>query len=59
MTRNSALLTLAILLIGGLWLVYLSYSRSIEIIFVPAFMLLVVLLFYPAIYIAEKPGLGI
>ncbi|WP_421071866.1 hypothetical protein [Pelotomaculum propionicicum] len=54
MTRNSALLTLAILLAGGLWLVYLSFSRSIGIIFVPAAMLLVVLLFYPAIYMLKS-----
>lgn len=54
MTRNSALLTLGILLAGGLWLVYLSYSRNIGIIFVPAALLLVILLFYPAIYMLKS-----
>jgi hypothetical protein len=54
MTRNSALLSLAILFIGGLWLVFLSYSRSIGIIFAPAAVLLVILLFYPAMYILKS-----
>lgn len=54
MTRNSALLTLAILVAGGLWLVSLSYSRSIGLIIAPAAVVLVVLLFYPAVYILKS-----
>lgn len=54
MTRNSALLSLAILFIGGLWLVYMSYRYNIGIIFAPAAILLVILLFYPAIYILKS-----
>ncbi len=54
MTRNSAFLALAILIIGGLWLVYLSYRYHPGIIFVPAAFILVFLLFYPAIYILKS-----
>ena len=54
MTRASALLALAILLIGGLWLVYLSSRYNIGMIIVPAPFLLVFLLFYPAIYILKS-----
>jgi hypothetical protein len=54
MTRNSAFISLAILLIGGLWLVYLSYRYNLGVIFVPAAFLLIVLLFYPAIYIVKS-----
>ncbi|TEB04190.1 hypothetical protein Psch_03915 [Pelotomaculum schinkii] len=54
MTRTSALLALAILLIGGLWLVYLSSRYNIGIIIVPASFLLVFLLFYPAIYVLKS-----
>lgn len=54
MTRNSIILSLAILFIGGLWLVYLSYSRNIGLIIAPAAMLLVLLLFYPAIYMLKS-----
>lgn len=54
MTRTSALLTLAILLIGGLWLVYLSSRYNIGMIIVPASFVLVFLLFYPAIYILKS-----
>ena len=54
MTRNSALLTLAILIIGGLWLVYLSYRYNIGIVLAPAGMLLAILPFYPAIYILKS-----
>lgn len=54
MTRNSALLTLAILIIGGLWLVYLSYRYNIGIVLAPAGMLLVILPFYPAMYILKS-----
>ncbi|OPX85488.1 MAG: hypothetical protein A4E53_03482 [Pelotomaculum sp. PtaB.Bin104] len=54
MTRNSALITLAIFLIGGLWLVYLSYFNSIAVIIIPAAFLLVFLLFYPALYVLRS-----
>ena len=54
MTRNSIILSLAILFIGGLWLVFLSYSRNIGFIIAPAAMLLVLLLFYPAIYMLKS-----
>jgi hypothetical protein len=54
MTRNSALLSLAVLLVGGLWLVYLSYNRSLGIVFAPAAMLLVLLMFYPAIFMLRS-----
>ncbi|MDD4239339.1 MAG: hypothetical protein PHT62_12415 [Desulfotomaculaceae bacterium] len=54
MTRTSALLSLAILLIGGLWLVYLSSRYNIGLIIVPASFLLVFLLFYPALYILKS-----
>jgi len=54
MTRNSALISLAILIIGGLWLVYLSYRYNIGIIIVPASFLLVLLLFFPAIYMVKS-----
>lgn len=55
MTRTSALLMMAILLIGGIWLVYLSSRyNNIGIIFVPAVFLLFILLFYPAIYILRS-----
>lgn len=54
MTRNSAFLSLAILIIGGLWLVYLSYRYHPGIIFGPAAVLLVILLFYPAMYILKS-----
>lgn len=54
MTRNSAFLSLAILIIGGLWLVYLSYRYHPGIIFAPAAVLLVILLFYPAMYILKS-----
>lgn len=54
MTRNSAIISLAILFFGGLWLLFLSYSRSIGIIILPAAVLLLVLLFYPAIYMLRS-----
>ncbi|NLI12039.1 MAG: hypothetical protein GX425_05315 [Peptococcaceae bacterium] len=54
MTRNAALLSLAILIIGGLWLVYLSYRYHAGIIFAPAAFILVILLFYPAMYILKS-----
>lgn len=54
MTRNSALISLVILLIGGLWLVYLSYLHNIGVIIVPAAFLLMILLFYPALYILRS-----
>lgn len=54
MTRNAALLTLAILITGGLWLVYLSYHHNIGIVFAPAGMLLAILPFYPAMYILKS-----
>ncbi|MEG3071727.1 MAG: hypothetical protein RQM92_13610 [Candidatus Syntrophopropionicum ammoniitolerans] len=54
MTRNSALLLFAILFIGGFWLVYLSYSHNIAFVIGPAGLLLVVLLFYPAIYMLKS-----
>jgi hypothetical protein len=47
MTRNSAFVSLAILLIGGLWLVYLSYRHNLGIIFVPSAFILFILLLYP------------
>lgn len=54
MTRNSAILSLAIIFIGGLWLVFQSYSRGTVLVFAPAAVLLVVLLFYPAMYILKS-----
>lgn len=54
MTRNSAFVSLAILLIGGLWLVYLSYRHNLGIIFVPSAFILVILLLYPAMYILKS-----
>lgn len=54
MTRNSAILSLAIIFIGGLLLVFHSYSRGTVLVFAPAAMLLVVLLFYPAMYILKS-----
>jgi hypothetical protein len=54
MTRTSALLSLAILIIGGLWLVYLSSRFNISVIIVPASFILVFLLFYPAIYMLKS-----
>ena len=54
MTRNSALLSLAIVLIGGLWLVYLSHDRSIAIILAPAVLVPVILMFYPAIFMLKS-----
>lgn len=54
MTRNSALISLAILLAGGLWLVYLAYRYNMGVIIVPSAFLLVLLLFYPAIYMFKS-----
>jgi hypothetical protein len=55
MTRISAFLALAILSIGGLWLVYLSARyNNIGIIIAPAIFVLIFLLFYPAIYILKS-----
>jgi hypothetical protein len=54
MTRNSAFVSLAILLIGGLWLVYLSYRHNLGIIFVPSAFILFILLLYPAMYILKS-----
>ncbi|MDD4170100.1 MAG: hypothetical protein PHD36_07595 [Desulfotomaculaceae bacterium] len=54
MTRNSAFISLAILLIGGLWLVYLSYLNNIAVVIIPAAFLLMFLLFYPALYILRS-----
>lgn len=54
MTRNTAFLSLAILLIGGLWLVFLSSRYNLAVIFVPAGFLLVLLMFYPSIYMAKS-----
>lgn len=54
MTRNSALISLAILLVGGLWLVYLSYRYNMGVIIVPSSFLLLLLLFYPAIYMVKS-----
>ncbi len=54
MTRNSVILSFAILIIGGLWLVFLSYTRNIGFIIAPAAMILVLLLFYPALYMLKS-----
>lgn len=54
LTRNSALLLFAIMFIGGFWLVYLSYSYNMGFVIGPAGLLLVVLLFYPAIYMLKS-----
>ncbi|MDD3653157.1 MAG: hypothetical protein PHO01_03055 [Desulfotomaculaceae bacterium] len=54
MTRNSACISLAIFLIGGLWLVYLSYLNNIAVIIIPAAFLLAIMLFYPALYILRS-----
>jgi hypothetical protein len=54
MTRTSAFLSLAILLIGGLWLVFLSSRYNLAVIIVPAGFLLVLLMFYPSIYMAKS-----
>ena len=53
-TRTSALIFLAILLIGGLWLVYLSQRYSVGVIIGPTSMLLAFLVFYPATYILKS-----
>lgn len=54
MTRNATFISLAILLAGGLWLLYLSYRHNIAVLLIPAGFLLVFLLFYPAMYILRS-----
>ncbi len=54
MTRNSYLVTLSIILIGGLWLVYQSHWRHAAFIIAPSPFLLIFLMFYPAIYMLKS-----
>lgn len=54
MTRNAYLISLFILLAGGLWLVYMSHRYQVGIIIVPTAMLLTFLVFYPALYMLRS-----
>ena len=54
MTRTAILISLAILLIAGLWFVYLSHRYNIGVIIAPATFVLFLLLFYPAIYMLKS-----
>lgn len=54
MTRNSFLVSLSIILIGGLWFIYLSHRHHTAFIIVPLSLLLIVLMFYPAMYMLKS-----
>jgi hypothetical protein len=53
-TRTSAIISLSILIAGGLWLVYLSQRYNAGVIIGPASFLLIFLMFYPAIYLLKS-----
>lgn len=54
MTRNATFISLAIILAGGLWLLYQSYQHNIAVLLIPAGFLMAFLLFYPAMYILRS-----
>lgn len=54
MVRISTFISLALLLIAGLWFVYLSHKYNVAIIIAPASFILVLMVFYPAIYMLKS-----
>lgn len=53
MSRTSILAKLGIIIIGGLWLVYLSQHFNPGLILAPASLLMLIALFYPAIFMLK------